>query len=101
MPASPEFGYRRRAVGRIKILRKDKTEHQSQANGHIRVAAEVEIDLECIRDRAVPGFNSPYRSGIENDVRHFAAWVCEQHFLEQAKRHEGDAAANLTTVCER
>jgi len=56
VPSPPEFGDGLRKIRGIEVFRKDKPEHQRQADGHVGVCAEIEVDLKGIRAEAVPGF---------------------------------------------
>ena len=48
MPPAPEFGDGGRAVGGIEVFGETEAHHKGQTDGHIRVAREVAIDLQCI-----------------------------------------------------
>ena len=48
MPSFPEILDRHRLIGRIEIFRDCNTEHFSHTDGHVRIAAEVEIKLQRI-----------------------------------------------------
>jgi hypothetical protein len=39
----------------IEILRKPEAQHGTQPDGHVRIAAEIEIDLQRVRDDSDPG----------------------------------------------
>ena len=62
MPAAPEFGYIAGNVRVVEILPKVETKHLPQSNGHIRVAGEVKIYLECVGNSPQPG--SSYGKGL-------------------------------------
>ena len=92
VPAPPEIGDRFRAVGRIEIFREDKAEHEAEPDRHVRVTAEVEINLERVPDRAKPRVERADRAGVESRVRDFSARIREQDFFREAEHEEGDAA---------
>ena len=92
VPAPPEIGDRFRAIGRIEILRENKAEHEAEPDRHVRVTAEVEIDLERVADRAEPRVERADRAGVEGGVRDFSAGIREQDFFREAEHEEGDAA---------
>src|SRR6516162_5125733 len=48
MPALPEFAYRLGDVRENEVFEEAKSEHQSQANGHIGVAGEIKINLQRV-----------------------------------------------------
>ena len=54
MPASPEFRNTGGNIGIIKVLIKIKSQHFSQTDGHIRIAAEVKIEHQRIQKRSQP-----------------------------------------------
>ena len=54
MPATPELGDGRRAVWPIEVLGKGEAEHPREADGHVGVAREVEIDLGGVREDPKP-----------------------------------------------
>ena len=91
-PLLPEFRDGLRAVRRIEILREHESEHQAEADRHVRIAAEVEVDLERIRDRAVPGVETAQIARVERGVRDLAARICQQDFLRHAEHEERCAA---------
>lgn len=55
VPAAPELGDRAAGIGPEKILGEADAEHPRQADRHVRIAGEVEIDLQGIGDGADPG----------------------------------------------
>ncbi|MNF95653.1 hypothetical protein D3C84_784160 [compost metagenome] len=48
MPAPPELGDVAGAVGGEEVQRQDHAEHPGQADGHVRIAGEVEIQLQAV-----------------------------------------------------
>src|SRR5262245_66079918 len=55
VPASPEVLHRLRHVRPPEILREAEAEHSPEAEGHVRISGEVEIDLQRVADDAKPG----------------------------------------------
>ena len=55
MPTPPEIRNGIRHIGIIEILTEGEAHHFAQADGHIRVAGEIEIDLEGVHNDAQPG----------------------------------------------
>lgn len=55
VPSSPELGDTLRNIRIIKVLSKFKSKHLSQADCHIRITAEVKINLESIGNTSNPG----------------------------------------------
>lgn len=54
MPPAPEVGHRYRGIGVIEILLVFKPHHESHADGHVRIAGEVKINLQRIRQHSDP-----------------------------------------------
>ena len=79
-------------VGRVEILREHETQHQSEADRHVGVAAEIEVNLERIGDHAVPRIEKSRRGGVEDRVRDLAARIGQQDLFRQAEAEERDAA---------
>ena len=95
MPPPPEFRDRLRTVRRIEVLCEHESEHQTEADRHVRVAAEVEVDLERIRDRAVPGVETAQVTSVERGVHDLAAGIRQQDLLRHAEHEERRAAREL------
>ncbi len=54
VPAGPEFPDRAGQVGVVEIFQDFESQHAAQADGHIRVAGEVEVDLQGIANETQP-----------------------------------------------
>ena len=55
VPAPPEVGDRLRAeYGPVEVLGKPEAEHPAEADRHVGVAGEVEVDLQRVGERAEP-----------------------------------------------
>ena len=52
MPPPPEFGDRRRLVGGVEVLGEMESQQQGDADGHVRVAREVAVDLQRVAVKA-------------------------------------------------
>ena len=87
VPSSPEL---RDAVGDVRIVEvfaELKTEHPSQADGHVRISAEVEINLQCIGADSDPVShhgNIAVRQRTDGGVQG-AEIVGQQDFFAQAE----------------
>lgn len=55
MPAPPELGDRLADVRLLEVFHEAETHHQAQANGHVAVAGEVEVQLRGVGQRAERG----------------------------------------------
>ena len=50
VPASPEFGDRKRRVGHAEIARECEPKHDAETNRHVGIAGEIKIDLHRVRN---------------------------------------------------
>ena len=85
VPAPPELGDGAREVGIVEVLQKVEPKDPAQADGHVRVAGEVEINLQGIAHRPQPvgrGAQALGAGGIDQlgQLRHV---VGQQHLLGQ------------------
>ena len=55
VPAPPEVGDVLRLEGRVEVLREAEPEQPGEADRHVRVAREVEVELQRVADRRRPG----------------------------------------------
>ena len=95
VPATPEFGDGLREVGIVEVLEELESEHASEANRHVGVAAEVEVDLQRVADGPEPRERAGWRGRSERLVRHFRHHVGEQHLLVEADDEPEDATREL------
>ena len=91
VPSSPELGDGLRQVRGIEVFRKNESQHQPEADGHIGIGAEIEVDLKGIGSETIPGVQDAAGARIENHVGDLPAGVGEQHLLRQAEADEGHA----------
>ena len=61
VPAPPEVADRHGAVGRVEVERQPQAEHQREADRHVGVAGEVEIDLQRVGAGGDPGLGRGQR----------------------------------------
>jgi hypothetical protein len=99
VPAPPEFDDVARLVGRIEIGREFHAEHARQANRHVGIAREIEIDLEGVGKGPRPGdeeMNVLVEIGTgKNRRREGAQRVGNQTFLGEADGQEQHAAGDV------
>ena len=95
VPPPPEFGDRLALVGGVEVLGKDPAEHQPQADRHVGIGAEVEVDLEGVGADAIPGVERRGGARVEDGVGHLAAGIGQENLLGQSQREEGDAAGEF------
>src|SRR6266545_8240433 len=75
VPTPPEIGDRLREIRRIKIFSENETEHQAEPNRHVGVTAEIEINLERIRERSEPRVERLNRASVKCRVRDLTAGI--------------------------
>ena len=95
VPASPEF---RNGTGNVRIIEvfvEVESEHFSQSDGHIRISAEIEVNLEGIGQRPQPGHPCRQRhvrteplhrsvSETKSVIRNQRHVIGQQHLLSQS-----------------
>ena len=95
VPAPPELGDRLADVGLLEVLHEAEAHHQAQADGHVAVAAEVEVQLCGVGQGAEPGIA---RGGVlqgEAVVGDHGQGVGDEHFLDEALHEAGAAFGEL------
>lgn len=90
MPASPELGRTLGGVGIVEVPRIIEPHHLAQADGHVRIAREVEVDLEGVGSYAREATNEANFGGTarQKGVGEDACRISEQHLLSQADAEE-------------
>ena len=63
VPAPPEIADRHRAVRRVEVERQAQPEHQRQADRHVGVAGEIEVDLQRVGAGGDPRLGRGQRRG--------------------------------------
>ena len=91
VPAPPEIGDRLREIRRIKIFRENESEHQAEPDRHVGVTAEIEINLERIRERSEPRVERLNRASVKCRVRDFTARIRQQNLFRHAHHEKRDA----------
>ncbi len=69
MPPAPELLDGSRDIRVIEALGKFKTEDFSKANGHVRISAEVKVDLEYVSNCTHPSAERGDVAGIKHSIR--------------------------------
>ena len=89
-------------VRRIEILGEHESHHQAEADRHVRVAAEIEVDLEGIGGDAVPGVE-PCSEGPDSNARSaiFPQGLASRTFLVMPSAKNATPRVNFVTVCVR
>ena len=84
MPSAPEFRNAPGAVGKMKVFFERKAEHLSQADGHVGIAAEIEIYLEGVGQRPHPGGKHGKGGQSRHRLEDGAQVISQQHLFCQA-----------------
>jgi len=95
VPAAPEFGDRGRLVGGVEVLREAESQQQGDADGHVRVAREVAVDLQGVSVDARQTFESRVEERLVEDAVHEVERdiVRDDRLLEQTREDQEDARA--------
>ncbi len=94
VPAPPEVARRRGLVRAVEVLRQLDAEEPAEADGHVGVAAEVEVDLERVAEQAEPGLRGVERQRRgEHRVDEVAETVRDQDLLAEPHAEQQDALA--------
>ncbi|MNO93249.1 hypothetical protein D3C76_848460 [compost metagenome] len=91
VPAPPELGDRLADVRLLEVFHEAETHHQAQADGHVAVTGEVEIQLRGIRQGAEPGIARARVLQGKAVVGHHRQGVGDEDFLDETL-HEPRAA---------
>lgn len=101
MPALPELGYGSGDIGVIEILVKMESKHQAQPDGHIGIAAKIEVDLEGIGQRAQPRRRNGKASGggaVKGLVRQQRNAVGQEHLLAKTYDESPDSSCEVLQI---
>ena len=95
VPALPKAPDGQRLVGHIKVLRQGNPQHLSNAPGHVRVAAEIKVELQRVAQRHRQG-----RGAVEGrqigpaPVRAAAKSLCHNDLLPNPQGEQPQALGN-------
>ena len=99
VPAPPEFDDAGRLVRGMEVHRQANAHHHGRAQRHVRIGAEIKIDLECKEQRAQPAIGrsrcnaAPRR--IEDGIGKGRQIVGDQRFLGEANGEKGHAGGQI------
>ncbi len=92
VPAAPEVARRHRLVRAVEVLGQLDPEQPPEADRHVGVAAEVEVDLERVAEQAEPRARGVEAGGQRQQrVDQVAEAVRDQHLLAEPHAEEEDA----------
>ena len=87
MPPSPEFRYRSRNIGIIKVFKELKAEHSSQTYCHITVTTRIKKDLKCICYSSKPAKCCRYTVtsliSVKSLISQYRKIICKQDFFRK------------------
>ena len=95
MPAAPEVSEGACEIGGIEVFGEEKSEHESESDGHVRVPAEVEVDLEGVAEGAEPRVGGGAVRGLEGGISEMAAGVGEDDFFGESEQEKEGAAGEV------
>ena len=85
VPAAPELRHAQRQIRAAEVLRDVEAQHPADADGHERVAPEVKIELERIRERGHP--RKRRREALKADGGHISPEAAELVGKQNLERH--------------
>ena len=93
MPPPPELGDRRRLVGGVEVLGEMESQQQGNADGHVRVAREVAVDLQRIGVDARQTLEAGVKQRLVEDAVHEVERdvVRDDRLLEQSREDQEDS----------
>ena len=95
VPAAPEVGRVDRLVRRVEVLREPQADHDGDADGHVAVAREVEVELQRVAEGRGPAGEQPEVGVVREEVVHVGRHhVGDQHLLGEAHDEEEEAGAD-------
>lgn len=99
VPAPPELRRAPRNIRIVEVLREAEAEHLSEADGHVGVAREIEINLERVGKRAEPRRRDGERHAYVKDVvRNLRDVIGDEHFLAEAVDETHHAVGKVRKV---
>lgn len=92
MPAPPEFRDVHGAIGHLEILHESDTHHASTANGHVRIAGEITINLDCIAEHPLQqGESVVFARRHKNKINIRRDLIRDYKFLDGTQGELGEA----------
>ena len=88
VPPPPELGDRLGDIGVVEVFQEMKAKHPPQADGHVGIGGEVEVNLEGVCRRPRPCRTGGHGGGGlgEHSVGDLAHGVGQQHFFAQPEQ---------------
>ena len=96
MPALPVFGDGGGFVGRIEIERETDGEDAGEAEGHVGIAGEIEVELHGVDDDAGDGGKGGKRAGArKGEIGLAGKLVGDEDFFGEAHEKPGEAEGDV------
>ena len=95
MPPAPELRDTFGDIGIVEILEKAETENAAHADGHVGIAAEIEIDLEGVGNCHEPAAPEGHIARGHQLIGDDAAGVGQQHLLGKADEKSQEAFVHI------
>ena len=95
MPPPPEFGDAGGNVGIVEVLREVKPEDAAQADGHVAVAGEVEIEMKNVSRRVEPGEEDGGLRAVFVGGDQFIEDIGQQHLFGKADDEAAGAVSGV------
>ena len=97
MPAAPELGDRLADVRIVEVFEKLEAEHFAETDRHIRVAGEIEVNLQRVANCAHPrtGGRQLVRCIFEYAVRNLREHIGQQYLFAETEQKAADALGKL------
>lgn len=99
MPPSPEYRNRSGYIRIVEIFFKVESEHLSQSNCHIRIAAEVKINLQRIGDGCQPCQGHVHLIHGENTVADLPHRIGNEKFFPKTADKTADSLRDFADTC--
>ena len=95
VPPPPEFGDAGGNVGIVEVLREVKPEDAAQADGHVAVAGEVEIEMKNVSRRVEPGEEDGGLRAVFVGGDQFIEDIGQQHLFGKADDEAAGAVSGV------
>lgn len=97
MPTPPKLGDREGDIGVVEILQEVEAEHPAQADGHVAVTGEVEVDLEGIGNGGQPIHERAIVFGVAgvDNGRYLGHLVGQKELFSQAHNKSPKAGGQV------
>ena len=95
MPSFPKLRDGLAQVGEVEVLPKVEAEYFRQANGHIRIAGKVKIQLEAVDGDAQSGRGRVHMPLLGHGAQERAQLVGQQDLFGKADQHTLTPGAHL------